>query len=98
MLVLLLLAGNIAFHLEAHFRGAADTGIRIGIAVVVLLISLIGGRIIPSFTPHAHAKATTLDPERSLGPHTSVTAQDAKRCRSLCWRPTRCLTLPSERP
>jgi uncharacterized protein involved in response to NO len=50
MLVLLLLAGNIAFHLEAHFNGAADNGIRIGIAVVVLLISLIGGRIIPSFT------------------------------------------------
>jgi uncharacterized protein involved in response to NO len=50
MLVLLLLAGNIAFHLEAHVHGAADTGIRIGIAVVVLLISLIGGRIIPSFT------------------------------------------------
>jgi uncharacterized protein involved in response to NO len=50
MLVLLLLAGNVAFHLEAHLNGAADTGIRVGIAVVVLLISLIGGRIIPSFT------------------------------------------------
>ena len=50
ILVLLLLAGNVAFHLEAHFRGLAETGIRIGIAVVVLLISLIGGRIIPSFT------------------------------------------------
>ena len=50
MLVLLLLAGNVAFHLEAHFHGIAETGIRIGIAVVVLLISLIGGRIIPSFT------------------------------------------------
>jgi len=50
MLVMLLLAGNVAFHLEAHFRAAADTGIRIGIAVVVLLISLIGGRIVPSFT------------------------------------------------
>jgi uncharacterized protein involved in response to NO len=50
MLVLLLLAGNLAFHLEAHFHGAAEAGIRIGIAVVVLLISLIGGRIIPSFT------------------------------------------------
>jgi uncharacterized protein involved in response to NO len=50
VLVLLMLAGNVAFHLEAHFHGAADTGIRIGIAVVVLLISLIGGRIIPSFT------------------------------------------------
>lgn len=50
MLLLLLLAGNVAFHLEAHFNGLAETGIRIGIAVVVLLISLIGGRIIPSFT------------------------------------------------
>jgi uncharacterized protein involved in response to NO len=49
-LVVLLLAGNVAFHLEAHFRGLAEFGIRIGIAVVVLLISLIGGRIIPSFT------------------------------------------------
>lgn len=50
ILVLLLLAGNVAFHLEAHVHGIAETGIRIGIAVVVLLISLIGGRIIPSFT------------------------------------------------
>jgi len=49
VLVLLLLA-NVAFHLEAHFYGAADTSIRVGIAVVVMLISLIGGRIIPSFT------------------------------------------------
>ena len=50
LLVVLLLAGNVAFHLEAHFHGAADIGIRVGIAVVVLLISLIGGRIVPSFT------------------------------------------------
>src|ERR1700694_1763390 len=50
VLVLLLLAGNVAFHLEAHFYGAADTSIRIGIAVVVMLISLIGGRIVASFT------------------------------------------------
>ncbi len=49
-LVTLLFAANIAFHLEAHFHGAAELGTRIGIAVVVLLISLIGGRIIPSFT------------------------------------------------
>ncbi|MEK9283919.1 NnrS family protein [Bradyrhizobium sp. ISRA442] len=50
MLVLMLLAGNVAFHLEAHVEGAADVSIRVGISVVVLLISLIGGRIIPSFT------------------------------------------------
>ncbi|MGE0287529.1 MAG: NnrS family protein [Bradyrhizobium sp.] len=49
-LVTLLFAGNVAFHLEAHFGGVAEFGIRIGIAAIVLLISLIGGRIIPSFT------------------------------------------------
>jgi uncharacterized protein involved in response to NO len=49
-LVSVLLAGNVMFHLEAHFSGAAEISIRVGIAVVVLLISLIGGRIIPSFT------------------------------------------------
>lgn len=49
-LITLLLIGNIAFHIEAHVNGAANYSIRIGIAVVVLLISMIGGRIIPSFT------------------------------------------------
>ena len=49
-LVTLLLAGNIAFHLEAHINGSAEYGARIGIAAVVLLIVVIGGRIIPSFT------------------------------------------------
>jgi uncharacterized protein involved in response to NO len=49
-LLAVLLCGNIAFHLEAHYRGSADISIRIGIAVIILLISLIGGRIIPSFT------------------------------------------------
>jgi uncharacterized protein involved in response to NO len=50
VLILMLFAGNVSFHLEAHFKGAAEFSIRTGIAVVVLLISLIGGRIIPSFT------------------------------------------------
>ncbi len=49
-LVALLLAGNVAFHLEAHANGAADYSIRAGIAVVIVLIALIGGRIVPSFT------------------------------------------------
>ena len=44
------LLGNAAFHVEAHLHGTADIGIRIGIAAIVLLISVIGGRIIPSFT------------------------------------------------
>jgi uncharacterized protein involved in response to NO len=49
-LVAVLLSGNVAFHLEAHFSGSADLAIRIGIAAVVMLLALIGGRIIPSFT------------------------------------------------
>ncbi|MBR0785771.1 NnrS family protein [Bradyrhizobium iriomotense] len=50
VLVLMLLAGNVGFHLEAHYQGAADVSIRVGVSVVMLLIALIGGRIIPSFT------------------------------------------------
>lgn len=50
VLVLMLLAGNVGFHLETHYEGAADVSIRVGVSVVVLLIALIGGRIIPSFT------------------------------------------------
>src|SRR4029079_10376389 len=43
-------AGNVAFHLEAHFRGSADYSVRAGVAAVILLITLIGGRVVPSFT------------------------------------------------
>lgn len=46
----LLGAGNLAFHLEAHFDGIAIYATRVGIAVVMMLIMVIGGRIIPSFT------------------------------------------------
>lgn len=49
-MVTLLLVGNIAFHLEAHFNGSAEYGARIGISATVLLLAVIGGRIIPSFT------------------------------------------------
>lgn len=46
----LLLVGNTLFHAEAAFGLGAGHGTRIGIAAAVLLIMLIGGRIIPSFT------------------------------------------------
>ena len=46
----MLIAGNVVFHLEVLWRGSADYGVRIGIAAVVALIMLIGGRIVPSFT------------------------------------------------
>ena len=49
-IVSLLAAGNLLFHLEAHFNGSADYAIRLGIGTMVLLISLVGGRVVPSFT------------------------------------------------
>jgi uncharacterized protein involved in response to NO len=49
-LVALLAFGNIAFHLEAHFVGIAECGTRVGLAAVVMMIAIIGGRIVPSFT------------------------------------------------
>lgn len=48
--VSVLLAANIVFHAEAHFSGISDVGRRLGIGAAVLLITIIGGRIIPSFT------------------------------------------------
>lgn len=41
---------NAAFHAEAALTGVADHAARAGIAVVLLLVMLIGGRIIPAFT------------------------------------------------
>ena len=46
----ILIAGNIVFHAEVMLEGGADYGVRLGIAAVILLLSLIGGRIVPSFT------------------------------------------------
>jgi len=50
VMLLVLIAGNIVFHLEVIWRGSANYGARIGVAAVVALIMLIGGRIVPSFT------------------------------------------------
>lgn len=49
-LVTLFAAANLAFHYEVAATGTSDYSRRGGIAVVLLLIMLIGGRIIPSFT------------------------------------------------
>lgn len=49
-LVLLLFGCNIAFHIEAHVQGVAAYSARAGVAVVVLLVSVIAGRIVPAFT------------------------------------------------
>ena len=45
-----LIAGNVVFHAEVYLFGKADYGIRIGIGAVIMLMSIVGGRIVPSFT------------------------------------------------
>lgn len=49
-IVTILAASNIAFHLEAALRGSAEYATRLAISTIVLLLVLIGGRIVPSFT------------------------------------------------
>lgn len=49
----LLVAANVHFHVEVLCEGLADVGLRLGLAVVVGLIVLIGGRIVPNFTRNA---------------------------------------------
>jgi uncharacterized protein involved in response to NO len=50
VVLVVLILGNIVFHAEVLLKGSAGYGIRIAISAVVLLISLIGGRVVPSFT------------------------------------------------
>lgn len=54
--LLLLIGANLAFHVEVLVLGSADTAHRLGLAVIIFLITLIGGRIIPSFTRNWLAK------------------------------------------
>lgn len=46
----LLGVSNLGFHLEAHTEGSAVYSTRVGIALVLMLVMVVGGRIIPSFT------------------------------------------------
>lgn len=43
-------SANVAFHVEAHWRGEASFSRRLALSAALLLVMLIGGRIIPSFT------------------------------------------------
>ena len=46
----ILACANAGFHVEAILFGAADYSLRLGVAAILILIMLIGGRIVPSFT------------------------------------------------
>ena len=50
VLVALLAAANVAYHAEVLAAGVPNLGLRAGVAGLVALIVLIGGRITPSFT------------------------------------------------
>jgi len=68
--LLLLLAGNLLVHLEAlGLAATAQTGNRLGIATLLMLISLVGGRIVPSFTRTwlASNKSPVLPPASTAG-------------------------------
>ena len=61
----LLAVTNLAFHLEAHVEGVASYATRFGIGLVILLIMIVGGRIVPSFTRNWLARQ---DPGRLPAP------------------------------
>jgi uncharacterized protein involved in response to NO len=53
----LLAVGNILFHLDAaEIAATGEIAIRLSISVMVMLIALIGGRVVPSFTRNFFAK------------------------------------------
>ncbi len=45
-----LVLANAGFHVETHLFGVAEFALRAGVTAILILIMLIGGRIIPSFT------------------------------------------------
>ena len=48
--VTVLAVANVGFHVETHVAGIAEFSTRAGVAAILALIMLIGGRIVPSFT------------------------------------------------
>jgi uncharacterized protein involved in response to NO len=56
LLALVLAAANVGFHVEAAVTGTAALSARTSLAILVLLILLIGGRVVPSFTHNWLAK------------------------------------------
>ncbi|MBS0532833.1 MAG: NnrS family protein [Proteobacteria bacterium] len=48
--VSVLLASNVLFHVECALRSGGTYSVRLALATVVVLIALVGGRIVPSFT------------------------------------------------
>lgn len=58
---------DIAFHLSVTFRGAAPEAARASVAIYVMLIVVVGGRIVPSFTRNWLVKAGSTRLPASFG-------------------------------
>jgi uncharacterized protein involved in response to NO len=54
--VIVLALANAGFHLEAHMFGVVDFATRAGVTAILVLLMLIGGRVIPSFTRNSLAR------------------------------------------
>jgi uncharacterized protein involved in response to NO len=65
-----LFAANLMFHLDALgvLEGASSRGLRLAVDLVLLLVVVIGGRIIPSFTANALQRRGDPSPVRSRRP------------------------------
>lgn len=66
-LVALFALVNVYFHVEVFVSGGAGYAMRAAIAIVIVLISLVGGRITPSFTHNWLAKRETRGLPRPFG-------------------------------
>jgi uncharacterized protein involved in response to NO len=66
-ILLALFAANLVFHLDARgvLEGASSRGLRLAVDLVLLLLVVIGGRIIPTFTANALRRRGDPSPVRS---------------------------------
>ena len=67
VLALMFAAANVGFHVETALAGTAPTFARMGLAILIFLILLIGGRVVPSFTHNWLAKRAIAARPVSLG-------------------------------
>lgn len=66
-LIGLVAAANVLFHAEVVLNTFPDYGIRLGIAGIIVLITLVGGRVTPSFTHNWLARRGDLHLPTPLG-------------------------------
>lgn len=59
--ILMLAAGNLAFHLQIAGGGDAALANRLAVAAYVMLVTIIGGRVVPSFTRNWLVKRHSID-------------------------------------